>query len=80
MDDTDEFKPSPRGIEIALERLGAGSSNAVYIGDMAEDILAGKRAGVKTAAVLTGVHRKDKLAREKPDYMLGSVSEVLNIF
>jgi putative hydrolase of the HAD superfamily len=42
-----EFKPSPRILQFALERLGVPPWQALYIGDRAEvDGVAAKRAGV----------------------------------
>lgn len=42
------FKPDPRGIVIALERLGIAPESAVYVGDRRDvDIPAAERAGVR---------------------------------
>ena len=47
------FKPDPRGLEIALARLGVAKEEALYVGDRADvDGLAAERAGV--ACVLIG--------------------------
>jgi HAD superfamily hydrolase (TIGR01509 family) len=42
------LKPDPRGLEVALRRLGVGKNEAIYIGDR-EDVDAGaaSRAGIK---------------------------------
>ncbi|NOX44181.1 MAG: HAD family hydrolase [Caldiserica bacterium] len=48
-------KPSPRGIRRACALLAVVPDRAVAVGDSAEDVLAGKRAGCSlTVGVLTG--------------------------
>jgi FMN phosphatase YigB (HAD superfamily) len=47
------FKPNPRGIEVALERLQVDASRAVYVGDRPEvDAAAAEAAGV--ACIIVG--------------------------
>ncbi|MBI4399755.1 HAD family hydrolase [Candidatus Micrarchaeota archaeon] len=78
-DEVDEFKPSPQGIITALKHLKSHHEKAIYVGDMAEDILAGRAAGVSTAGVLTGVHTREKLLEVKPTYIFKNVGEVLHL-
>jgi HAD superfamily hydrolase (TIGR01509 family) len=51
-DDVEESKPEADLIEAAL--AGAGTRNAVMIGDSPWDVMAAGRAGLKTIAVRTG--------------------------
>lgn len=78
-DEVVEFKPSPEGINYALRIINLAPKECLYVGDMVEDIEAGKSAGIKTAAVLTGVHSLAKLEKEKPDYILKNVIEIKKI-
>ena len=74
---SDQVKhPKPSSDEIMkAERLL--HVNADYmVGDTVYDIRAGKRAKVKTIAVLTGNHSKKKLAKEKPFLILKSVNDL----
>lgn len=49
-------KPNPHGIELILKKYNIASEFAIIFGDrLNTDILAGNRAGIKTALVLTGV-------------------------
>lgn len=48
----------------------------LFIGDMDHDIQAGKKAGTKTAGILTGYHSRKKLEQEKPDFILENLSEL----
>jgi len=46
------FKPHPRGLQVALERLGTPASQSLYIGDRAEvDAAAAAAAGMPCAIV-----------------------------
>ena len=44
--DYEEPKPSPSSLQKALRLSGMDPANAIYVGDMQEDIIAAKRAGV----------------------------------
>jgi beta-phosphoglucomutase-like phosphatase (HAD superfamily) len=66
-------KPSPEAfIECALE-LGVTLSHCVVVGDSVVDVRAGKNAGVKTVAVLSGIYSCAELQTEKPDLILENV-------
>jgi len=75
-------KPSEVIIKQALEMLGLGAEDVAIVGDQIDvDILAGKKAGLATILVLTGVTNEsnvDKLIaryRLKPDFVLRDLSE-----
>ncbi len=53
-DDVDASKPDPDVIVAAMEKLGMKASEVVMIGDTPYDIIAAKRAGVRTIAMRTG--------------------------
>jgi HAD superfamily hydrolase (TIGR01509 family) len=67
---TDGFpaKPEPNVILASLEVFGAKPEDCLFIGDSSADMEAGRRAGVKTCAVLWGYGRREDLARWEPDY------------
>jgi phosphoglycolate phosphatase len=48
----------------------------VVVGDSVADIKAGKNAGAKTVAVLSGIFSREELEREKPDLILESVNKL----
>lgn len=75
---TDHFhpKPDPKTIFFAMKKLRAKKSETVYIGDHPNDILLGKKAGIKTIAIATPFHRKRKLRKYKPDLIVRSVKKV----
>jgi phosphoglycolate phosphatase/pyrophosphatase PpaX len=51
-DDVDQPKPNPAGISLALQRLGLGPEEAVYVGDSTGDAKAARAARVRFAAAL----------------------------
>ena len=46
-DDTEKHKPDPEPLLLAAKRLGIKPSEAVYIGDVKNDLVAGRAAGMK---------------------------------
>lgn len=73
-------KPNPLMIRTALNHLGLHSENTVMVGDrMDTDIVAGVEAGLDTILVLTGVTRREDVARFpfQPTHVLDSVAEIL---
>lgn len=60
-------KPQPGIFQQALESLGADAEHTAMVGDRYEtDILGGHRAGLPTAAVLTGITSAEEFAAADP--------------
>jgi HAD superfamily hydrolase (TIGR01450 family) len=73
-------KPSPIILEVALESLGCSAAESVIVGDRVEtDMVMGKRLGLATILVLSGVTRPDdpRIAGLAPDHVLRSVRELI---
>lgn len=49
---------------------------SVIIGDTEVDIRAGKKLGIKTIAVLSGIRRKSMLLVERPDYIINNINKL----
>lgn len=75
-DDVTHPKPHPEPVLTALERLGTLAADTVFIGDSRHDIVCGRAAGVKTAAVLWGPFDRSHLEDLEPDYWLESPADV----
>ena len=75
---TDGFpaKPEPHVILASLKALGAETTDCLFVGDSPTDMEAGKRAGVKTCAVLWGYGQREEMARWEPDYWVEHPSEL----
>jgi phosphoglycolate phosphatase len=75
---TDGFpaKPEPDVILASLEVFGVQPKDCLFVGDSPADMEAGRRAGVKTCAVLWGYGQRAELARWEPDYWVENPSEL----
>ncbi|UWU67758.1 HAD-IIA family hydrolase [Bradyrhizobium sp. NC92] len=70
-------KPEPHMIETALARLGTDRNATLMIGDqISTDIQAGKRAGLPTALVTTGVPPGDDPSLMPPEFVVSSLAEI----
>lgn len=78
-DDTDRHKPDPEPLLAALRALGVDARGAVYVGDAPQDIEAGRRAGLATAAALWGAVRPEVLLAAKPDHRLDHPEALLDL-
>lgn len=72
-----ERKPSPYGILRCLEELKVSPSEAFFVGDSLSDVEAGKSAGVRTVAVLTGVGLKEQFVHLNPDFVIEDLRQLL---
>jgi phosphoglycolate phosphatase len=75
---TDGFpaKPEPDVILASLRIFGVKPEDCLFIGDSPTDMEAGRRAGVKTCAVLWGYGRREDMARWEPDFWAEHPSEL----
>ena len=76
LDDVKNRKPSGDPLLECARRLGENPEKCAYVGDATVDIVAGKAAGMRTIAVLTGVDDYEALKAEDPDMILESVSQL----
>jgi phosphoglycolate phosphatase len=73
-------------IQKAIERAGEMAGAAIpvkdiyVIGDAPYDISAGKKVGVHTIAVGTGIVEQSKVLAEKPDYYLKDLTDIVAFF
>lgn len=79
LDHVKKAKPDPEPIQKALELLNSKPEEAIMVGDNFHDILGGKNAGTKTAAVAWSMKGKDYLMDFSPDYMLEKMTDLLEI-
>ncbi len=52
----------------------------IYVGDEDRDIIAARKAKIKTIAVTWGFNSKERLSRENPDYLVDSPMQILEVF
>ena len=75
-------KPERRLFDTALEVLGVGRDDTVAVGDnLNTDILAGQRAGIRTALILTGITKREDLqgSEIKPTWVVEGFEELRGI-
>lgn len=72
-------KPSPIGVEYALEHLGSSKEETLYIGDSTVDAETAKHAGVNFAGVLNGMTTAEELQAYPHQYILNNLSDLLDL-
>ena len=78
-EDAKRARPDPEPLLKAIELLKSSAAQAFYCGDTPPDIVQGRRAGVKTIGLTTGLYTKEELETEKPDFVFDNINAVLNI-
>ncbi len=76
--DTREPKPAPEALIKTSQAIDVPIHDCVIVGDSVCDIRAGKAAGAKTVAVLSGLFSFEELARENPDLILKDAAVIQN--
>jgi phosphoglycolate phosphatase len=76
--DTHKPKPSPEALINTVKTLDVNICDCLIVGDSTSDIQAGKAAGAKTVAVLTGLFSRQELARQNPDLILKNATTLPN--
>ena len=75
-DEVGPCKPDPAMIDYALKRLNQSTQETLVIGDMENDILAARAAGVSVCAVGYGFGEASRLRNAKPDFFAEKVSDL----
>ncbi|MGD6806007.1 MAG: HAD family hydrolase [Candidatus Bathyarchaeia archaeon] len=74
--DTDKPKPSPEALIRCVKALDIDMGECLMAGDSVNDLRAGKAAGTKTVAFLSGLYSREELLQEKPDLILPDISKL----
>ena len=76
--DTVRFpKPHPLILNRLVKDLCISKAQALYVGDMALDVLTGRRAGIQTVAVATGSSSASELKKARPDFFFRDLKVLL---
>ena len=78
-EDVAQMKPAPDALLVAAARLGVSIDQCLMVGDSPNDIQAGKAAGTKTAAVLTGPYPRATIEAEHPDVVLATIGDLVTV-
>ncbi len=77
--DTHKPKPSPEALIKAVAAMDVQMCECVIVGDSVVDVQAGKAAGAKTIAVLSGLYSRVELLKAEPNFIVNDISEVPEI-
>jgi phosphoglycolate phosphatase len=75
-EDVGAFKPDPRGLLAAIQRLAVPLDRVLYVGDSVTDAETAHRAGVAFLAVLSGRTEKEEFADYPVEAIVGSVADL----
>ena len=76
MEDTDAHKPDPAPLLLAVDRLGTGPGDAVYVGDAVVDVRAARNAGMAAVGVTWGAGTREAVVGSAPDAVADTVDEL----
>ncbi len=76
IDDVSRGKPAPDIFLYAAKKLGVPPTECVVFEDSPFGIRAAKAARMKSVAVLTSLHSREELEKEKPDLVVDSLKDV----
>jgi phosphoglycolate phosphatase len=74
--DVEKPKPFPDALLVAARKLHVPISECAIVGDSIIDVQAGKAAGAKTIAVLTGLFSRAELEAQKPDLVIDDLTSL----
>lgn len=66
-------------IQNIIKELELDPINSIFIGDMDHDIIAGKKAQLKTIGVTWGYQSEERLIVSNPDYIVSNPNEITEI-
>ena len=70
-------KPSPEPLLMICRELNVLPIESMMTGDTELDIMCGKGANVKTCGVTYGYRTREVLEKEKPDYIIHNIKELI---
>ena len=73
-------KPHPLVLNKIIKRFGFKKSQVLYVGDMAIDAQAGRRAHVKTVIVTGGSSSHRQIRKESPFRIISSIDRLKQVF
>jgi HAD superfamily hydrolase (TIGR01549 family) len=71
-------KPHPEALLLALDKLGVGAAEAVYVGDSPEDVQMAQAAGVSAVGIPGAFPNREALAAARPDALEASLAAALD--
>ncbi|MCL5319226.1 MAG: HAD family hydrolase [Thaumarchaeota archaeon] len=78
-EDAQRWKPDGAMVKETLNRLHVDPGDALFVGDSTIDVMAARDASVTSVALLTGPTLTTRLLKEKPDYLISSLAELMTL-
>jgi phosphoglycolate phosphatase len=72
-------KPNPRILNRIVEKFAFSKPQVLYVGDMAIDAQAGRRAHVKTVIVSGGSSSLSEIRKERPFKIVAGIKDIMGI-
>ncbi|WP_165861222.1 HAD family hydrolase [Paenibacillus paeoniae] len=79
-EDTEEHKPKPTPLLLAVEKMGVPIEACIYIGDQVTDIRAASAAGMTSGAALWGEGERELLEDGRPDHYFTTPEQLVSHF
>ncbi len=76
--DVSQNKPHPEMLWLAMEKLGTGKDETLFVGDSVIDIQTARNAGVRVMAIPTGNTDREDLVKARPTVLLERFSDLLS--
>jgi phosphoglycolate phosphatase len=73
-------KPHPEILHKIMRKFSLMAADTLYVGDMALDAEASRRAGVRSVIVTTGSSSLQEIKKEKPYQIIKKIIDLLKIF
>jgi len=73
------LKPSAEGLNALIQELGGDPARTLMVGDKPEDVLAGRGAGARTAAVTYGYGDSEAITASAPEHFLGNFAHLSDL-
>jgi len=77
--DVSRNKPDPEMLYLAMEKMGVGKEETIFVGDSVIDIQTGQNAGVRVFAVPTGNTTREDLIKAQPTVILNRLLDLLSL-
>ena len=77
LQDVQNAKPHPEPVLKALDFLGVAPQHAIMIGDVPDDMQAGKRAGAFTVGMVSARYPAERLQSDGADAVIRSLDELI---
>jgi len=74
--DTENKKPHPEPLLMAMQAMQVAAQDCVYVGDTREDVLMARGAGVWTIGITGPFPTAERLKESRPDVLLSALREI----